>query len=92
MAPWDDRVVNRSPVIAPGWTLVRIALFVGGLCCAGAAVIYTAAFTYGHDELSVFVGALIAVASAVFAHRVWCRATGRDPDQRWRDRRPGPLG
>jgi hypothetical protein len=85
-------VVIRSSVIAPGWTPVRIALFVGGLCCAGLAVGYIAAFTHGHDKLGVFVGALVALVAAVLAHRVWCRATGRDPDQRWRDRRPGPLG
>ena len=84
--------MNRSSVTEPGWTPVRIGLFVGGACCAALAVVYTAAFTHGHDKLSVFIGALIAIASAVFAHRVWCRATGRDPDQRWRDRRPGPLG
>jgi hypothetical protein len=82
--------MNRAPVTAAGWTPVRIGLFVGGLCCAALAVVYAAGFT--HDKLGVFLGALVAALAGVFAHRVWCRATGRDPDQRWRDRRPGPLG
>jgi hypothetical protein len=84
--------VHRSSVTGPGWTPARVSLFVGGLCCVGLAFTVTAVFTHGHGTLSVFVGALVAALSAVFAHRVWCRATGRDPDQRWKDRRPGPLG
>jgi hypothetical protein len=82
--------VRRLSVTPARWTPVLIGSFVVGLCCVGLAVTYAAAFT--HDELGVFLGGLAAAASGVFAHRVWCRATGRDPDQRWRDRRPGPLG